>query len=80
MFKRLFWLVIGVAFGATLAVLVARQLQRYRPESVAADTAESLRRFAADLRAAVEEGRAAMAEREAEIRRELDEPPLEDAS
>ena len=75
MFKRLFWLMVGIAFGATLAVMVARQFRRYRPDAVATDAAESLRRFGADLRAAVKEGREAMAEHEAAIRAELDERP-----
>lgn len=75
MFKRLFWLMVGIAFGATLAVMVARQFRRYRPDAVATDAAESLRRFGADLRAAVEEGREAMAEHEAAIRAELAERP-----
>ena len=75
MFKRLFWLLVGVAFGATLAVMVARQLRRYRPDAVANDAAESLRRFGADLRAAVQEGREAMAEQEAAIRADLDARP-----
>ena len=75
MFKRLLWLMTGIAFGATLAVLVARQLRRYRPDAVATDAAESLRRFGADLRAAVEDGREAMREHEAAIRAELGEQP-----
>jgi hypothetical protein len=74
-FKRLFWLMVGIAFGATLAVLTARQLRRYRPDAVATDAADSLRRFGADLRAAVQEGREAMAEQEAAIRAELAERP-----
>jgi hypothetical protein len=72
-FKRLFWLMVGIAFGATLAVMVARQIQRYRPDAVASDAAESLRRFGTELRAAVEEGRIAMAEHEAAIRADLGE-------
>ena len=75
MFKRLFWLMVGIAFGATLAVLVARQMRRYSPESVANDATERLRRFGEDLRAAVAEGREAMVEHEAVIRAELERPP-----
>ena len=75
MFKRLFWLMVGIAFGATLAVLARERRRRYRPDAVATDAAESLRRFGADLRAAVQEGREAMAEQEAAIRAELAERP-----
>jgi uncharacterized membrane protein YccC len=74
-FKRLFWLVVGLALGAGLALLAVRRLQRYRPDALAADAAENLRRFAEELRAAIGEGRAAMVETEAAIRADLGERP-----
>jgi hypothetical protein len=64
-FKRLFWLVTGVGFGFGSSFWVMRAfrrtLDRYRPTAVVA-------RLEGDVRAAVEEGRAAMREREAELR------------
>ncbi len=72
MFKRLFWLVAGIAFGITLAVMTQRRVRRYAPERVANDLADAVRGLGADLRAAVAEGREAMAEREAELRAKLD--------
>jgi hypothetical protein len=75
-FKRLFWLVVGAGFGFGLSFwltrLVRETVDRYRPERVSADLAGALRQFGADLRAAVEEGREAMREREAELRADLD--------
>ena len=76
MFKRLFWLCIGVGFGFGLSYWLARFLrqtaERYSPERVSNDVADGLRRLGADVRAAVAEGRDAMREREAELRAELD--------
>lgn len=78
MFKRLFWLVTGIAFGVTMAFLaqrsVRRQADRLRPERVAGDVAGAIRDLGADLRAAVAEGRVAMSEREGELRESLDSP------
>ena len=48
-----------------------RTVQRYAPERVQADVSTSVRRLGTDLRAAVTEGRAAMADREATLRAEL---------
>jgi hypothetical protein len=47
-------------------------MARYTPERVSADLAGALRSFGQDLRAAVAEGREAMAERESQIRAELE--------
>lgn len=79
MFKRLFWLTVGVAFGATAAVLltrvVRRSVDRYAPETLADNLAEALRGLGTDIRAAVAEGREAMADREAELRAEIRSAP-----
>lgn len=77
MFKRLFWLIVGVACGVALVVIVQRKARQYTPDRVAADLADAARDLRADLRAAVAEGRSAMADREAEIRRQIGEgsPP-----
>jgi hypothetical protein len=72
MFRRLFWLLVGVGFGFGLSFWILRFLrstvERYRPERVSSDLAGAVRSLGADLRAAVAEGRAAMREREAELR------------
>jgi hypothetical protein len=74
-FRRIFWLVIGAGFGFGVSFWLMRfvrdTVERYTPERVSADLAGALRGFGADLRAAVAEGREAMAEREAEIRADL---------
>ena len=75
MFKRLFWLMIGVGFGFGLSFWMMRfmreTMQRYTPERVSNDLAGAMKGLGADLRAAVSDGREAMREREAEIRAEL---------
>jgi hypothetical protein len=76
MFKRLFWLCVGIGLGAGMSFWLARFLkqtaERYSPERVSNDVADGLRRFGADVRAAVIEGREAARKREAELRAELD--------
>jgi hypothetical protein len=75
MFKRLFWLMIGVGFGFGVSFWMMRfvreTMQRYTPERVSSDLADAMKGLGADLRAAVADGREAMREREAEIRAEL---------
>ena len=79
MFKRLFWLMIGVGFGFGVSFWLMRfvreTMQRYTPERVSTDLADALKGLGTDLRAAVAEGREAMREREAEIRAELTSTP-----
>lgn len=79
MFKRLFWLVIGVGFGFGISFWLMRfvrsTVERYTPERLSSDLGSALRSFGSDLRDAVAEGRQAMREREAELRRELDRRP-----
>lgn len=75
MFTRLFWLVIGAAFGFGVSFWLMRfvrdTMARYTPERVSSDLSDALRAFGADLRAAASEGREAMREREVELRAEL---------
>jgi hypothetical protein len=75
-FKRLFWLLTGIGFGFGVSFWLMRfvrsTVERYTPERVSGDLAGALKSFGADLRAAAEEGRAAMREREAELLAELD--------
>ena len=76
MFKRLLWLVIGAAFGFGMSFWLMRfvreTVDRYRPERVSQDLAGALSKLGDDIRAAVREGRMAMAEREEELRAEVD--------
>jgi hypothetical protein len=76
MFKRLFWLMVGVGFGFGVSFWVMRfareTMQRYTPERISDDLAGAMRGLGADIRAAVADGRDAMREREAEIRAELE--------
>ena len=75
MFKRLFWMLVGVGFGFGVSFwfmrFVRSTVERYSPERVSADLAGALRAFGQDIRAAVAEGAEAMREREAELRAEV---------
>ena len=75
MFKRLFWLTVGVGFGFGMSFWVSRtvkgKMARLAPDNVSAELAGALRQLGSDLRAAVAEGRDAMRAREAELRAEI---------
>jgi hypothetical protein len=75
MFRRLFWLVIGVGFGFGLSFWLMRFVKttaaRYAPERVSENLAGAVRGLGQDIRAAVADGRAAMQEYEAELRADL---------
>ena len=76
MFKRLFWLAIGLGLGFGMSFWIMRfvkeTVDRYRPERVSQDLAGALSKLGDDIRAAVREGRLAMAEREEELRSEVE--------
>jgi len=76
MFKRLFWLCVGIGLGAGMAYWLQKALrqtaERYSPERVGGDLADSARRLSSDVRKAIDEGREAMRKREAELRAELE--------
>lgn len=76
MFKRIFWLAIGLGLGFGLSFWFMRFLretvERYKPERVSQDLAGAISKLGDDLRAAVSEGRIAMREREEELRSEVD--------
>jgi hypothetical protein len=76
--KRLFWMLVGVGAGAAIGVTAVRWAARTAERLAPASLAERAWRAADDWRArlteAVEEGRTAMAEREAELRARLAEP------
>lgn len=75
MFKRLFWLTVGVITGSWLSFRLRRRVHetvtRLLPEQVAASASSRARALATDFREAVREGRTAMKEREASLRSEL---------
>jgi hypothetical protein len=75
-FKRLFWLLMGVGFGFGVSFWITRfvrsTVERYTPERVSADLAGALKQFGSDLKEAAQEGRQGMKEREAELLAELD--------
>jgi hypothetical protein len=75
-FKRLFWLAIGLGLGFGMSFWLMRFIRetvdRYRPERVSQDLAGAISKLGDDLRSAVREGRMAMAEREEELRAEVD--------
>lgn len=77
MFKRLFWLLVGVGFGFGMAFWIMRFVRetvaRYSPERMSSDLSGALKNLGEDLRAAVAEGREAMRESEAELRARLEE-------
>ena len=58
MFRRLFWLVMGAAFGFGVSFWLTRfvkeTVERYSPERVSGNMADALKAFGTDLRAAVD--------------------------
>ncbi len=75
MFKRLFWLTVGLAvgFGTSFRLMraVRRTVERFTPERVSQDALAGARSLGGELRAALDEGRSAMRQREAELRAEI---------
>jgi len=78
-FRRLFWLFMGVGFGFGASFWIMRFVKhtaaRYSPERVSNDLADAIKGIGTDLRLAVADGRAAMREREAELRADVDHVP-----
>ena len=76
MFKRLFWLTTGltIGFGTSFWLMrtVRRTVERFTPERLSQDVVSGARSVGAELRAALDEGREAMREREAELRAEIE--------
>ena len=76
MFKRIFWLAIGLGLGFGMSFwfmrFVRETVERYKPERVSQDLAGAISKLGDDLRAAVSEGRMAMREREEELRAEVE--------
>lgn len=76
MFKRVFWLSVGVVVGwggsLWLQRRMRRAIERYMPERLAVDVSNKARSFGADLRDAAREGRAAMRAQERWLRDDVD--------
>jgi hypothetical protein len=76
--KRIFWTLFGLGMGAAIGIGVmrwaSRTAERLTPRSLGQRTLEAAAQWRERLADALEEGRAAMAEREAELRAQLVEP------
>ena len=76
MFKRLFWLTIGltIGYGTSFWLMrtVRRTVERLTPQRVSKDVMAGARTITGEVKAALEDGRTAMREREAELRAEIE--------
>ena len=76
MFKRFFWLTVGltIGYGTSFWLMrtVRRTVERLTPERVTKDVVAGARSFGAEVKAALDEGRAAMKAREAELRAQIE--------
>ena len=76
MFKRLLWLSIGLSIGYGTSFwfmrTIRRTVERLTPERLGQDALTGARSFGTELKAALDEGRAAMRQREAELRAQLE--------
>ena len=68
MFKRLFWLVVGFTLGLGSSWALTRKLRRMAARYAPTEVAD---RWGGTMRAAVDEGRAAMRSREAELKESM---------
>jgi hypothetical protein len=72
--KRGFWVALGLGAGATGAVLAGRwtrkQAKRVAPATIAREAKGGLLEFSKLVSESIEEGKRAMEEREAELRRD----------
>ncbi len=69
--RRLFWVGVGVAAAYYGARWIRRKREQYSPAAMSGRAQETLNDLGKLLRVAIEEGRRAMAEKEAEIRAAL---------
>lgn len=72
MFKRLFFALIGIGIGAAVGIWAVRKVEdtsrRLRPDALASSAADRAAAFGDRVRFAVEQGRAAAAQKETELR------------
>jgi hypothetical protein len=82
--RRGFWVGLGLGAGAAGAFLAGRwarrQADRVAPSTIAREAKGGLLDLGKLVSESIAEGRAAMAERERELRRELPSPSPEDPS
>ncbi len=76
MFKRLFWLSVGLTagFGSSFWLMrtVRKTVERLTPQRLSQDAVAGARSIGAELKTALDEGRIAMRQREAELRAEIE--------
>lgn len=72
--RRMFWFGLGAVCGAFGAVYLQRRVtairERYTPPAVANRMTDAIKRFGSDVAESARAGKAAMAERETEMRRD----------
>jgi hypothetical protein len=77
--KRVRWAAAGAALGFGASLWVQRKLKeasdRYRPARLANEAMGKARTWPGEVRAALDEGRTTMRQREAELRHELQQTP-----
>jgi sensor histidine kinase regulating citrate/malate metabolism len=70
--RRLFWVALGLGFGATGAIMTSRwtrrQMQRAKPQTIAREARGGLLDLSKLVAESVEEGKRAADERERELR------------
>jgi hypothetical protein len=78
LFSRVRWLAAGAALGVGASVWGQRKMKaaaaRYRPAGLAETALDRARTWPSHLRAAMQEGRTTMRQREAELRQGLQPP------
>jgi hypothetical protein len=74
-FKRLFWLLMGVAVTLWAQHRFRRQIERYAPERVVRQVSSSVRSLGGDVRSAAQEGWTAMRQREESLRAQFRPTP-----
>ena len=66
--RRLFWLVMGVTIGALVVRKLSRAAEKLTPQGAARSISAGLEELAASIRDFASDVRAAMTERESELR------------
>ena len=75
MFKRTVWFTVGTATGVASSWWVQRRVREAAaqlPQRMQREVTDAARRKVSDVRAAASEGRAAMVEREAELKAQVE--------